>query len=177
MPFAFLALGSNIQPEKTMLEAITLLSTHMRILEVSTVYLTEPLLRKHQPKYYNCVLKVQTDIEPYKLKFDVLRAIEEKLGRKRTGDKYASRTMDIDIMLYDDLQISRKDLVIPDPEISKRPFLAIPLFELDPRLVLPGENKPIKQIAASFRRPGIIPLKDFTETLRHLIKSLGKQEP
>jgi len=174
MPIVFLGLGSNIQPEKNMLEAIKLLSKQVRILNVSTVYLTEPLLRKDQPKYYNCVIKVETVIEPYKLKFDVLRAIEEELGRKRTEDKYAARTMDIDIMLYDEMQISAKGLVIPDPEILQRPFLAVPLSELEPDLILPGANKPIREVAAGFRKAAIIPLKDFTDTLRHLVTSLGK---
>jgi 2-amino-4-hydroxy-6-hydroxymethyldihydropteridine diphosphokinase len=171
---AFLALGSNIEPEKNILEAVRLLSTHVKILKTSTVYLTEPLLRKSQPKYYNCVLKTETDIEPEKLKFDVLRVIENKLGRQRGPDKYASRTIDIDLILFGNLQLSTKELVIPDPEIGKRAFLAISLCELAPKLLLPGTDKTFRDIANRFRNHEIARLTDFTKTLRSFIRRLSK---
>lgn len=174
MPVAFISKGFNIEPEKNILDAVGLLSKHVKILKVSTVYLTEPLLHRSQPKYYNCVIKVETDIEPYKLKFDVLRAIEEDLGRKRSEDRYAPRTMDMDIMLYGDLCVSTKELVIPDPEIRKRAFLAIPLYEIEPELLLPDKGKPIREIASRFKEPKIIELKNFTLTLRRFIENLGK---
>lgn len=174
MTAAFLSLGSNIEPEKNILEAIRLLSRHVKILKSSTVYLTEPLLRRSQPKYYNCVIKIETDIEPYKLKFDILRAIEEELGRKRSEDKYAPRTIDIDIILYGDLQVSTKELVIPDPEIQKRAFLAIPLYEAEPELLLSATGKPIREVASRFKGHRITELKNFTHTLQSLIRSLGK---
>jgi 2-amino-4-hydroxy-6-hydroxymethyldihydropteridine diphosphokinase len=173
MTVAFLSLGSNIEPEKNMIEAVKLLSRHVKILKASTVYLTEPLLYKSQPKYYNCVIEIETDIEPHKLKSGVLRVIERELGRERTEDRYASRTIDIDIILYGNLIISTKEMVIPDPEIQRRAFLAIPLCELEPDLFLPVSNKPIKEIANRFRKTEIEELKSFTETLQGLIRSLG----
>jgi 2-amino-4-hydroxy-6-hydroxymethyldihydropteridine diphosphokinase len=173
MTVAFLSLGSNIEPEKNMLQAVKLLSRHVKILKASTVYLTEPLLNKSQPKYYNCVIEIETDIEPHKLKSDVLRAIENGLGRKRTEDKYASRTIDIDIILYGNLIVSTKEMVIPDPEIQRRAFLAIPLCELEPDLFLPVSGKPIKEIAKRFRKPEIVELKSFTEAMQGLVRSLG----
>lgn len=173
MTVTFLSLGSNIKPEKYFLETVKLLSRSVKILKSSTVYLTEPL-RQSQPKYYNCVIKIETDIEPTKLKFELLRCIEEELRRKRTENKYAPRTIDIDIILYGDLCVSTKKLVIPDPEIQKRAFLAIPLYEIEPDLLLPPTNKPIKEIANRFKNYELIKLKNFTETLRSLIRSLGK---
>jgi len=173
MTVAFLSLGSNIEPEKNMLEAVRLLSHQVKVLKASTVYLTEPLQRKLQPEYYNCVIKIETDIEPRKLKFDVLRTIEAKLGRKRTPDKFASRTIDIDIILYGNLVVSTKDLIIPDPDIMERAFLAIPLCEIEPDLVLPVTNKPIKEVADHFKKPKIRVLKSFTEALQGLVRSLG----
>jgi 2-amino-4-hydroxy-6-hydroxymethyldihydropteridine diphosphokinase len=173
MTVAFLSLGSNIEPEENMLEAVRLLSHHVRVLKASTVYLTEPLQRKSQPEYYNCVIKIETDIEPRKLKFDVLRAIEAKLGRKRTRDTFASRTIDIDIILYGNLAVSTKDLIIPDPDIQERAFLAIPLCEIEPDLVLPVANKSIREIADRFKKPKIRELERFTEALQGLVRSLG----
>jgi dihydroneopterin aldolase/2-amino-4-hydroxy-6-hydroxymethyldihydropteridine diphosphokinase len=173
MTSVFLSLGSNIEPEKNILEAVKLLAEHVRILEASTVYLTEPMRRRSQPKYYNCVLKIETDITPRKLKFDVLRVIEERLGRKRTEDKYAPRTIDIDIIVYGGLRLSTKDLVIPDPEIQKREFLAIPLCEIEPELVLPHTRKMIKEVASRFKGHKMIREEAFTETLQSLIRILS----
>ncbi len=177
MTIAFLSLGSNIQPEKNILEAVRLLSKYVKILKVSTVYLTEPLLGRPQPKFYNCVVKIETDIEPGKLKHDVLRAIEERLGRKRTIDKYASRTIDIDIILYGKLQISIEDVTIPDPEISKRPFLAVPLCEIEPDLMVPGANKSIREIAFGFKDHKMTALPEYTRILQTFVSSLREQNP
>ncbi len=171
---AFLSLGSNIQPEKNILEAVKLLSKHVKVLRSSTVYLTEPLLERSQPKYYNCVVEAETDMEPKKLKFSVLRVIEEKLGRKRTRDKYASRTIDLDILLYGNLHLETDELVIPDPEIEERAFLALALCELEPELTLPPTNKPIREVAAKFKNQRLTELEEFTETLQNLIRSLSK---
>jgi 2-amino-4-hydroxy-6-hydroxymethyldihydropteridine diphosphokinase len=173
MTVAFLSLGSNIEPEKNMLEAVRLLSHHVKVLKTSTVYLTEPLQGKSQPEYYNCVLKIETDIEPRKLKFDVLRTIEAELGRKRTQDKFASRRIDIDIILYGNLAVSTTDMTIPDPDIQERAFLAIPLFQIEPDLVLPVTNEPIREVAARFKKPKIKELKCFTEALQSLVRGLG----
>lgn len=168
MVIAFLALGSNIEPEKNIFEAVKLLAKQVKILQISTVYLTEPLGRKNQSKYYNCVLKIETDLTPKKLKFDVLRNMEKALGRKRVKDKYAPRTIDIDLILFDNLQLVSEDLILPDPDICKRAFYAIPLLELEPELTLPPKNMSIKEIADKFKKNELIELKDYTETLQHL---------
>ena len=173
MTVAFLSLGSNIEPEKNMLEAVRLLSHHVKVLKASTVYLTEPLQRKSQPAYYNCVIRIETDIEPHKLKFDVLKVIEEELGRKRVKDKFAPRTIDIDIILYGSLVVSTKKLTLPDPHIRRRAFLAIPLSEIEPDLVLPIGNKTIREIADRFEKPKMMELKSFTEALQGLVRGLG----
>lgn len=173
MTTAFLSLGSNIEPEKNILEAMKLLSRHVRILKVSTVYLTEPLFHKTQPKYYDCVIEIETDIQPHELKFQVLRAVEEQLGRRRTKDKYASRTIDIDILLYGEMRLKTKELIIPDPEIQKRAFLAIPLSEIEPKLLLPPTNKSIKEVAGEFKDYEMTPMRDFTEILQAFVRSLG----
>ena len=174
MTVAFISLGSNIQPEKNLLEAINLLSRHVKILRISTVYLTEPLLHRSQPKYYNCVIKIETDIEPIKLKFDVLRAIEAELSRKRTDDKYAPRTIDLDLLIYGDLHLETENLVVPDPEIFERAFLALALYEIEPDLVLPASNKPIRELAAKFKNRRIKKLSEFTFVLQNLAGSLGQ---
>lgn len=174
MTEAYLALGSNIEPEKNLFEAMKLLCENVRVLKISTVYLTEPLLRKGQPKFYNCVIKIETDIEPHRLKFDVLRAIEETMGRKRTKDRYAPRTIDIDLILYGNQSLSTKDLVIPDPDIRKRPFLAVPLSEIEPDLIMPTINVTAKQIAQKFMNHKMVPLEQYTKAIRDFVEGLCK---
>lgn len=173
MTIAFLALGSNIEPDKSILAAVKLLSKHVKILASSTVYLTEPLLHKSQPKYHNCVIKIQTEIEPSQLKFDVIRPIEKELGRSRIGDKYASRTIDIDLIVYGDKHLSENSLIIPDPDIRKRAFLALPLCELEPKLMLADTHESIRQVARRFSNSKLVKLNDFTQTLQDFLKTLS----
>jgi dihydroneopterin aldolase/2-amino-4-hydroxy-6-hydroxymethyldihydropteridine diphosphokinase len=174
MTIAFLSLGSNIEPSRNIFDAVRLLSSHVKVLRSSRVYLTDPLFGKSQPAYWNCVIKIETNIEPGKLKSDVLKTTEEKLARKRTKDKYAPRTIDIDLILYDKEHLSTANLTIPEPQIRERPFLAIPLYEIDPNLLLPDTNEPIKKIAERFKQEKMIELRDATDALKNLIKSLAE---
>ena len=173
MTIAFLALGSNIEPEKNILAAVKLLSKRVKILATSTVYLTEPLIHKSQPNYYNCVIKIETEIEPVRLKFDVIRPIEKELGRKRTRSKFESRTIDIDLIVYGDKYVQERSLTVPDPDIRKRPFLALPLTELEPNLFLADTHEPIQQVADEFRNSDLVKLQNFTTTLKDFLKTLS----
>ncbi len=176
MAVVFLSLGSNIQPEQNISEAIRKLSKHVKVLGSSTVYLTEPLLGRLQPDYYNCVVKIETDLEVTNLK-SMLRMIEDELGRKRTEDRYASRTVDLDILLYGNLVLKTDGLVVPSPEIEERGFLARALFDIEPELILPPINKPIGEVAEKFKDERITELREFTKTLRRLVRSSGPEEP
>lgn len=175
MTRAFLSLGSNIEPEEKIREAIKHLCRHVRILRVSTVYITVPWGRKDQPKFYNCMLEIETTLSPKKLKFSVLRHVEKELGRKRTKDKFAPRTIDIDIATYNDLYVSARNLKIPDPNINERAFLALPLHELEPDLRLPPEGTPIRLIAKKLGKHGMIALKRYTQSLQRLVERLSMQ--
>ena len=167
----FISLGSNIDPERNITEALKLISKHIKILQVSTVYLTEPIGRLVQPKFYNCVIMTETDIGPRELKFVVLRGIEERLGRKR-NDSYGPRTIDIDILIYGDLCVDAKDLIIPDRDILDRPFLALGLRELREDLILPDSKKSIQEIANRFNNNKMTPLNELTKALRDLMRTL-----
>jgi dihydroneopterin aldolase/2-amino-4-hydroxy-6-hydroxymethyldihydropteridine diphosphokinase len=96
----------------------------------------------------------------------VLRPVEDLLGRVRSGDRNAPRPIDLDLVLYDSREARDEDIVLPDPEIGRRPFLAGPLAELAPGYVLPGETRTLREIAGSLPRDGMEPLLDFTERLR-----------
>jgi 2-amino-4-hydroxy-6-hydroxymethyldihydropteridine diphosphokinase len=166
MARVFIGIGSNIEPALNIIKAIRSLCRKVRIIGVSTVYLTRPEDRPEQPPFYNCVIEAETEAPPRELKFGVLRPIEESLGRRRTADKSAARTIDLDIILYDDMVIRDNDLTVPDPGISRRAFIALPLRELSPALSLPDTGVPVAEIASSMDQSAMVPLTDYTETLR-----------
>jgi dihydroneopterin aldolase/2-amino-4-hydroxy-6-hydroxymethyldihydropteridine diphosphokinase len=139
------------------------------------VYLTEPIGSAPQPPFYNCVIEIETELPPRELKHTVLRRIEDTLGRIRGGDKFAPRTIDLDLILYGDLAVTSDDLTLPDPDIAQRPFLAIGVHELAPGLVLPGSNVSIQKAASSLPRGNMKPLDNYTEHIRREILHDAKQ--
>ena len=162
----FISVGSNINPELNVREAIIRVRRILGPLKVSTVYLTKPI-PDNQPPYYNCVVEAETALSPLSVK-EVLRGIEDDMGRVRVSDKYAPRIIDLDLILYGNLIIRSSELTLPDPEISSRPFLALPLLELEPDLVIPGLNKAIRELARGISGSDMKPLLDYTEELRRL---------
>ncbi len=163
---AFVAIGSNIEPEENVKKAIRLLALKTRIIGISTVYLTEAEGRPEQPPFYNLVVEVETQMPPREFKYCILRTIEDDVGRIRTEDKYAPRTIDLDLILYDDFALQTEDLTLPDPEILRRPFLAFPLSELSPALVLPGTALTIKEVLAGLSQARMKPMGGFTKVLK-----------
>jgi 2-amino-4-hydroxy-6-hydroxymethyldihydropteridine diphosphokinase len=166
MARAFIGVGSNIDPEANVQKALKELASHVRILKISTFYRTNPENRPEQPQYYNGVVEIETDFFPADLKHGILRIIEENLGRKRGEDRYSSRTIDLDLLIYDDLATKTDDLLLPDPEITERPYLIFPLLEMDPELFIPGKGKPLKDVSLGFNPDSMKPLKSYTERLR-----------
>jgi 2-amino-4-hydroxy-6-hydroxymethyldihydropteridine diphosphokinase len=166
MTRAFVSIGSNIDPEANLQSALQRLRSTVQVMAISTVYRTEPVGPPGQPWFYNCVAEIETDLPPRELKSTLLRRIEGELGRVRSSDKFAARTIDLDLILYDELVMTTRDLTLPDPEIPKRPFLAIPLKELSPGLVLPGSGIPIGDAADALYPNAMVPLAAYTEHLR-----------
>lgn len=127
---AFVAVGSNLEPEKNIPAAERLLAKRVRVLARSAFYRNSALGRPEQPDFVNGAWMIETDLPPRALKFDVLRIIEAELGRVRTADKFAPRTIDLDLVLYDNQEVDDPDLRLPDPEMGARLFLAAPLLDL-----------------------------------------------
>ncbi len=143
-----------------------MLAREVRVTKVSTVYCTEPEGRPGQPRFLNCVLELETDLTPRELKYGVLRRVERDLGRVRTDDKYAPRTIDLDLIVYHDFSFRDDELRIPDPEILARAFLAVPLAELAPDLTVSAPEVRIGAAAAKMSVKGIRPLERYTSILR-----------
>jgi 2-amino-4-hydroxy-6-hydroxymethyldihydropteridine diphosphokinase len=163
---AFIAVGSNIEPEKNIASALSKLVSRVEVVASSMFYRTKALGKKNQPKFYNGVWQVRTGILPGVLKFDVLHGIEDALGRVRTDDRYASRPIDLDLIFYGSALIAEADLRIPDSDIATRSFIAVPLLELSPQLIIPGSNTQLSSLAIAHELEGMEALTTYTEELR-----------
>lgn len=166
MTDVYIGVGSNMLPEENIPEALSLLKEKVSFTATSMFYYTPPLKQKDQPVYCNGVWKIKTSIEPYALKFDILRQIESALGRIRSIDKYTSRTIDLDILVYGNIIIKTKNLTIPDPDIYTRSFISIPLWEITPGLILPDTGKTIKEIALRMKDKQLEPAYHITNLIK-----------
>jgi 2-amino-4-hydroxy-6-hydroxymethyldihydropteridine diphosphokinase len=138
---AFLALGSNLGDRLANLQrAVDLLDATpgIRVVRSSRVYETDPV-GPPQPDYLNAVVEVRTTLAPRALLEAALR-VERELGRVRT-ERWGPRTVDVDVLIMDDLTVDEADLVIPHPRMHERDFVLVPLLELEPDPQLPGARR------------------------------------
>jgi 2-amino-4-hydroxy-6-hydroxymethyldihydropteridine diphosphokinase len=168
---SYIAVGSNVSPRENIVRALEMLQRRVNVRGVSTFYRTPPLKRPEQPEYRNGVFWVRTDLSPRALKFDVLRQTEEGLGRVRTEDAYAARTIDLDLILYGDRMTNSDELVLPDPDIRARAFVAVPLLELAPALRLPDSGEALADIVNAAMCQDLEPDHELTDTLRARISN------
>jgi 2-amino-4-hydroxy-6-hydroxymethyldihydropteridine diphosphokinase len=177
---AFVAVGSNIRPEEHTERALEALQRRVRVTATSTFHRTEAVGRPEQPAFVNGVWKIQSEHTPRSLKFDVLRPIEQALGRVRTADRFAPRPIDLDLVLHGDTVVDEPDLRLPDPDIRLRAFLALPLLELAPSLVLPDTGEPLAAVAARWTTPAgtadLEPMLALTRRLKERIR-WGQETP
>lgn len=135
----FIALGSNLdKPRDQVRRALGALESMsgMRKLRCSSLYQTEPVGNLDQPMFINAVASAETMLAP-EILLDRLRAIEADHGRIR-GEPNGPRTLDLDLLLYDDLMQSSPSLTLPHPRMHERAFVLVPLAELAPNTVIPG---------------------------------------
>lgn len=152
---AFIALGSNIDPEQHLPLAVQRLSTLGAIVAVSSVYESPPADGASQPHYLNAAVLLSTTLSAEQLCREALPAIETELGRVRDpADRYAARTIDLDLALYDEQVLSIDHRQIPDPEIPERAFLAVPLAELCGDYLVPAMHRTLEELAAPHRAAG-----------------------
>ncbi|MGD2109043.1 MAG: 2-amino-4-hydroxy-6-hydroxymethyldihydropteridine diphosphokinase [Phycisphaerae bacterium] len=137
---AYLGLGSNLGDRlTTMRAAVTALGSHPKIeldatRDVASLYESEPVGGPpDQGHYLNSAVRVKTSLTPHEL-LDVVQSVESSLGRTR-GERWAARTIDIDILLYDNLTINDDRLTVPHPRLHERDFVCDPLGELSGEIV------------------------------------------
>jgi 2-amino-4-hydroxy-6-hydroxymethyldihydropteridine diphosphokinase len=137
----YLSIGSNIHPERYIRLGVEELGRLFCINGVSSVWRT-PAVGFKGEDFLNAVVHLETRLSPIGLKYKVLRPLEAQLGRVRTEERFSSRTVDIDIMVYND--------VLVDEELFQQPYLAVPMAELYPDYPHPVTSTPLKVIADVF---------------------------
>jgi len=138
----FLGLGSNLGDKReNLLIALRLLDgmEGMEMGEVSSVYEAEPWGVLDQPGFLNMVALAHTSRDP-RGTLEACREVEKEMGRVRER-KWGPRIIDVDILLYDDIELEEDDLVIPHPRMLEREFVLVPLLELRPEMSLPGAGR------------------------------------
>ena len=146
MSRALVSLGSNVGREKNLPAAVRALRQHPELAVVETSCIFEsPAVGGDYPAFFNAVVVIDTELDPATLKA-TLRGIEAGLGRVRTDDKNAPRAIDLDVVLYDDLEDEK--LGIPDPDLSEYSYVAVPAAEVAGDWVVPGRNKTVAEIAS-----------------------------
>jgi 2-amino-4-hydroxy-6-hydroxymethyldihydropteridine diphosphokinase len=134
----YISLGSNVNPEINLVKAIQLLINLVEIEAYSHVWETPPFGTTGH-NFLNAVIKITTNLDAESLKATILRPVETVLGRVRTTDKFAPRTIDLDILLFDDKLV--------ESNLWKHAFLAVPFAELYPGYTRPLDFEPINAIA------------------------------
>lgn len=147
MPRAFLGLGSNLGDREDNLHRALgeiVASVEVSLLKASSVEETEPVDYLDQPPFLNQVVLIETGLEPLDL-LHLMQNVEDSMGRRRIFPK-GPRIIDIDLLLYEDLILNIRDLILPHPEIKNRDFVMRHLLEIEGNLRDPETNKSYREI-------------------------------
>jgi 2-amino-4-hydroxy-6-hydroxymethyldihydropteridine diphosphokinase len=153
MQTAYIGMGGNLAsqagpPEATLAAAALRLDSLGRLAGWSSLYSTAPVGFAAQPRFINSVISLETELTPRELLAGLL-AIEQEFGRDRSaGIANGPRTLDLDILLFGNLEISEPDLEIPHPRLTERAFVLVPLNEIAPQVVVPGSAQTVAQLLA-----------------------------
>jgi 2-amino-4-hydroxy-6-hydroxymethyldihydropteridine diphosphokinase len=149
---AYLLLGSNEGDRLQWLyDALNLLDRHGLFLALSPVYETAAWGLEEQPDFLNIALCLETELTPDGL-LNAIRDIEQQCGRQREL-KWGQRTLDIDILFYDDIVMNEPQLVIPHPHLHERRFALTPLCDIAPDMTHPTLKKTIQQLLQNCADP------------------------
>ncbi|MBI5413427.1 2-amino-4-hydroxy-6-hydroxymethyldihydropteridine diphosphokinase [Candidatus Peregrinibacteria bacterium] len=156
MAKVYLSLGSNLgDRQKTIEEAVSYLKKEAgEVLKISKIYETQPVGVGEQPWFLNCAFELETQLPPKEL-LKICQKIEKKLGRTDKG-KLTPRTIDLDILFYDDVVVTTGNLKLPHPAIQNRLFVLRPLFQIAPQLKHPILRKNIAELLKNCKDKSIV---------------------
>lgn len=141
MTLAYVALGSNLgNPRQQLLDALDELARlpQTRLLQRSHLYLTPPWGVTEQPPFINAAAELDTALSPHAL-LDAMLAVEQRAGRVR-AERNGPRTLDLDLLHVDGVQLHDARLSLPHPRMAERAFVLLPLHDIAPTLHLPGQG-------------------------------------
>jgi len=162
---AYIGLGSNLNnPAEQLRKAGTHVAALAGIQQflMSSLYKSAPMGPQNQPYYINAVAQIMTSLTPVDLLSELMR-IEALLGRRRSGERWSARVIDLDILLYGDEIINSTELVIPHPGLYERAFVLYPLQEIAPGIEVPGYG-PLAQLLAVCDKGDLALLADVNRT-------------
>ena len=140
-----LALGGNLGDlEAAFRDAIDGLRSHLEVLRIAPLFRSSPISPIPQPSYLNTALLAETRLDPWQL-LGLAKALEVAAGRARTV-RFGSRPLDIDLLLFDDLEIQSPELQIPHSRLRQRRFFLAPLAELAASLPIPPDSKTVAEL-------------------------------
>ena len=148
----YLGLGSNVNARSNIASGIAALREALDTVALSPVY-EAPAIGFEGDDFINLVARAETDMSPLELKH-FLHELEDRHGRDRSGPKFSDRTLDIDILLYDDLWLQSPELEIPRDEILTAAHVLRPLADLAPDLLHPVRRQRIADLWQEFPEPG-----------------------
>jgi 2-amino-4-hydroxy-6-hydroxymethyldihydropteridine diphosphokinase len=150
---AYIGIGSNLgNRQENCLRAVELLEEKGIIVKKrSSMHETEPRGVKDQPRFINMAREIETDLESKEL-LRILKIVEKELGRKESF-KWGPRSIDLDILLFDDLVLKEDDLEIPHPLMHERDFVLKPLCEIAPDIIHPVLKKKIRELLQELENP------------------------
>ncbi|WP_099353493.1 2-amino-4-hydroxy-6-hydroxymethyldihydropteridine diphosphokinase [Fredinandcohnia onubensis] len=140
---AYIALGTNIGNRESYLHSAlqAIQEKDIDIIGFSSIYETDPVGYEDQDQFLNMVIKVNTNLQPLDL-LEVLQSIELESGRERKI-RWGPRTLDLDILLFNQENIETERLIVPHPRMTERAFVLVPLAEIDQDVDIPAVTKPI----------------------------------
>ena len=147
---AYVGIGSNLDsPQNQVERAIDALAEieNTVLVRTSSFYRSAPLDGSEQPDYINAVSALLTRLDAGSL-LGSLQEIERAQGRTRGAEKWAPRTLDLDLLVYSSASIDEKDLKVPHPGIGERNFVLLPLLDIAPHLSIPGRGS-VRELAAA----------------------------
>ena len=118
---------------------------HSRLSGRSKLYRTAPIDYLDQDWFVNCVIRIETRLDPYQL-LSILKGLQEKAGRVKDTVRFGPRILDMDILFFDDAVIRHHDLILPHPRMHLRQFVLQPLCDIDPALHHPVLNRTVRYL-------------------------------
>ncbi len=155
-----LGLGSNIEPERYLPEALDRIGLLLTVEAISSTYVSAAVASPGSPDFHNAVLSVSTELTPAALKWEVLRPLEAELGRRRSAEKSAPRTIDLDLVMFGSLVLEdpAAGLRLPHPDLLTMAYVAVPAAEIAPQTLHPETGETLQTIARRLLAAGAGPV-------------------